>query len=182
MAQIFIQNASTTLSNGLYAQTSVSNAIVNTDIEASLIGVGVGTLTVPANSFRVGDSFTAKMCGLFSSLNNADLQIFIKSTNNVIATIQIPALSNSTNVVFDLIIDFTIAQVGTLGFGTLNANGSFTYNKSSNSNYIGTNFLIIDNTEFDTTISNTLDITAKWSLASPSNSIQSQNFNLFKIF
>jgi VCBS repeat-containing protein len=79
-------------------------------------------------------------------------------------------------------VDFTVAAVGTLGVASLHANGMFTYNKSSNSNYIGTNFLVIDDTDFDTTIINTLDITAKWGAASLSNSIQSQNFNLFRIF
>jgi len=182
MAAISLKNTIINQSNGLYAQTSLSTAITNTTTEATLVGAGVGTLTVPANTFRVGDSFTAKMCGKFSSANNANLEIFIKSNNNIIAAVPILSLSSSTNVVFDLMIDFTIAQIGTLGVASLHANGMFTYNKSSNDNYIGTNFLVIDDTDFDTTISNTLDITAKWGAASTNNSIQSQNFNLFRIF
>lgn len=182
MAGISLKNIIINQSNGLYAQTSVSTAITNTTTEATLIGAGVGTLTVPANGFRFGDSFTAKMCGKFSSANNANLEIFIKSNNNVIAAVPILTLSSSTDVVFDLIVDFTVSAVGTLGVASLHANGMFTYNKSSNSNYIGTNFLVIDDTDFDTTISNTLDITAQWGAASANNSIQSQNFNLFRIF
>jgi hypothetical protein len=130
----------------------------------------------------VGDSFTANMCGRFSSLNNANLEISIKSNSNVIAAIPVLTLTASTDVVFDLIVDFTVAAVGPLGVASLHANGMFTYNKSSNSNYIGTNFLVIDDTDFDTTIINTLDITAQWGAASANNSIQSQNFNLFRIF
>ena len=182
MAEISLKNTIINQSNGLYSQTSLSTPIVNTNVEASLVGAGVGTLTVPANGFRVGDSFTAKMCGKFSSLNNANLEISIKSNSNVIAAIPVLTLTASTDVVFDLIVDFTVAAVGPLGVASLHANGMFTYNKSSNSNYIGTNFLVIDNTDFDTTIINTLDITAKWGAASLSNSIQSQNFNLFRIF
>jgi hypothetical protein len=182
MAEISLKNTIINQSNGLYAQTSLGTAIVNTNVEASLVGAGVGSLTVPANGFRVGDSFTAKMCGKFSSLNNATLEIFIKSNSNVIAAIPVLTLTASTDVVFDLIVDFTVAAVGPLGVASLHANGMFTYNKSSNSNYIGTNFLVIDDTDFDTTIINTLDITAKWGAASVSNSIQSQNFNLFRIF
>jgi hypothetical protein len=182
MAEISLKNTIINQSNGLYSQTSLSTPIVNTDVEASLVGAGVGSLTVPANGFRVGDSFTAKMCGRFSSLNNANLEISIKSNSNVIAAIPVLTLTASTDVVFDLIVDFTVAAVGPLGVASLHANGMFTYNKSSNSNYIGTNFLVIDNTDFDTTIINTLDITAKWGAASLSNSIQSQNFNLFRIF
>jgi hypothetical protein len=182
MAEISLKNTIINQSNGLYAQTAVSSAIVNTDVEESLVGAGVGTLTVPANGFRVGDSFTAKMCGRFSSLNNANLEFKIKSNNNVIAAIPVLTLTASTDVVFDLIVDFTIAAIGPLTVASLHANGHFTYNKTSNSNYIGTNFLVIDNVDFDTTITNTLDITAKWGAASVSNSIQSQNFNLFRIF
>ena len=182
MAEISLKNTIINQSNGLYAQTSLSTAITNTTVETSLVGAGVGSLTVPANGFRVGDSFTAKMCGKFSSLNNATLEISIKSNSNVIAAIPALTLTSSTDVVFDLIVDFTVAAVGTLGVASLHANGMFTYNKSSNSNYIGTNFLVIDDTDFDTTIINTLDITAKWGAASVSNSIQSQNFNLFRIF
>ena len=182
MAEISLKNTIINQSNGLYAQTSLSTAIVNTNVEASLVGAGVGSLTVPANGFRVGDSFTAKMCGKFSSLNNATLEIFIKSNSNVIAAIPALTLTASTDVVFDLIVDFTVAAVGPLTVASLHANGMFTYNKSSNNNYIGTNFLVIDDTDFDTTIINTLDITAKWGAASVSNSIQSQNFNLFRIF
>lgn len=182
MAEISLKNTIINQSNGLYSQTSLSTPIVNTNVEASLVGAGVGSLTVPANGFRVGDSFTAKMCGRFSSLNNANLEISIKSNNNVIAAIPVLTLTASTDVVFDLIVDFTVAAVGPLTVASLHANGMFTYNKSSNSNYIGTNFLVIDDTDFDTTIINTLDITAKWGAASLSNSIQSQNFNLFRIF
>jgi len=182
MAEISLKNTIINQSNGLYAQTSLSTPIVNTNVEASLLGAGVGSLTVPANGFRVGDSFTAKMCGKFSSLNNANLEISIKSNSNVIAAIPVLTLTASTDVVFDLIVDFTVAAVGPLTVASLHANGMFTYNKSSNSNYIGTNFLVIDDTDFDTTIINTLDITAKWGAASLSNSIQSQNFNLFRIF
>jgi hypothetical protein len=182
MAEISLKNTIINQSNGLYSQTSLSTPIVNTDEEASLVGAGVGSLTVPANGFRVGDSFTAKMCGRFSSLNNANLEISIKSNSNVIAAIPVLTLTASTDVVFDLIVDFTVAAVGPLTVASLHANGMFTYNKSSNSNYIGTNFLVIDDTDFDTTIINTLDITAKWGAASVSNSIQSQNFNLFRIF
>ena len=42
---------------GLYSQTANSTIIINTTIESTLIGTGVGTLSVPANGFIVGDSF-----------------------------------------------------------------------------------------------------------------------------
>lgn len=167
---------------GLYSQTNLSEEIVNTDVQSTLIGVGIGSLSVPANAFKVGDSFIAKMCGLISSDNAQSLTISILSNSNVIVALPILNLPNMNNRVWDLIIDFTITNLGGLGVGELKANGSFTYTKPTNDTYHGANFLVTDNTEFDTTILNTLDIVAQWTTASPNNSIQSQNFNLTKIF
>jgi hypothetical protein len=52
-----------TISYGLYAQTNLSTPVVNTTVETTIVGSGIGTLTVPANAFKIGDSFVAKMCG-----------------------------------------------------------------------------------------------------------------------
>lgn len=41
---------------GLYAQT-VQSATVTGTTETSIIGTGVGSLSIPANAFRVGDFF-----------------------------------------------------------------------------------------------------------------------------
>ncbi len=42
---------------GLFAQTGNSTIISGTTVESTLINGGVGTLSVPANGFQVGDSF-----------------------------------------------------------------------------------------------------------------------------
>jgi hypothetical protein len=182
MAEISLKNTIINQSNGLYAQTSLSTAIVNTNVEASLVGAGVGTLTVPANGFRVGDSFTAKMCGKMSCLNNSNLTINITANNINIVAIPLLSLVTATDKIWDLIIDFTISQIGGVGVGDMHVNGTFNYNRQSNNQFVATNFLNTNLPAFDTTIQNTLDITAKWGAASISNSIQSQNFNLFRIF
>ena len=41
--------ASSNTNQGFYSQTAISTTIVNTDVETSLIGAGVGTLSVPPN-------------------------------------------------------------------------------------------------------------------------------------
>ena len=46
---------------GLYAQTVVSATLTNTTTETSIVGSGVGSLTIPANHFVVGDSYHAKI-------------------------------------------------------------------------------------------------------------------------
>ena len=50
------------LLSGLYAQTALGTAITNTIVETSLIGAGVGTLSVPPNTFKVGDMWTFILC------------------------------------------------------------------------------------------------------------------------
>jgi len=171
-----------TTSYGLYSQIELSNVVANTNVESSIIGVGIGTLTVPPNAFKVGDSFVARMCGTMSSLNNADLTIKLKSNGVILATIPLLDLAATTNKVWELEAHFTVSKIGGLGVADLRLNSTFVYNRQSNGEYIGANVLEIDNTNFDTTIQNILDITATWGAASPINSIQSQNFNLTKIF
>ena len=74
----------TLASNGLYAQTALSTPIVYASGETSLIGTGVGTLSVPANAFKVGDSFVAKMCGRLTCANNEILHIRVRSNGVLI--------------------------------------------------------------------------------------------------
>ena len=167
---------------GLYAQTANSIAIIPASGEASLIGTGVGSLSVPANAFQIGDSFTAKMCGQLTCANNEVLHIRIRSNGVVIIDAAVYTLSISTNKFWDLILDFTIRNIGGPGVAVLAANGVFTYNKNANSNIDGINFGQLNPVTFDTTVSNALTITAEWITANAANTIQSQNFTLTKTY
>ena len=64
---------------GLFAQTSNSSTVTNTTTETSIVGSGVGTLSVPAGAFSVGDSFSGRMVGHISSKNNDTIRIKVKS-------------------------------------------------------------------------------------------------------
>jgi hypothetical protein len=167
---------------GLFAQTALGTPIANTIVENSLVGAGVGTLSVPANGFKVGDSFTVKMCGNLSCANNETIRIRIKSNGVVIADAGVFQMKIATNKFFELVIDFTIAQLGGPGVGKLHVNGQYAYNQNANTQLDGVNFALVSNTTFDTTVANTLTITAQWGLANAANSIQSQNFVLQKIY
>ena len=167
---------------GLYAQTANSIPVIPASGEASLIGSGVGTLSVPANAFQVGDSFVAKMCGILSCANNEVLHIRVRSNGVVIVDAAVYTLSLATNKYWDLILDFTIRNIGGPGVGVLGANGSFTYNKNANSNIDGINFALISNTVFNTTVINSLTITAQWITLNAANTINSQNFTLTKVY
>jgi hypothetical protein len=169
-------------SNGLFAQTALGTIITPILGETSLIGTGVGSLSVPANAFQVGDSFTAKICGYLSCANNEDIHIRVKSDGNVIADAGVFRLNIATNKYFEIALDFTITKIGGLGVAELFTNGQFSYNKNANSNIDGTNFALVDSTAFDTTILNTLSVTAEWITSNVANKIQSQNSVLTRVY
>ncbi len=168
--------------NGLYAQTAVGTLITNTTVETSLVGTGVGSLTVPANGFSVGDSFIAKICGPLSCANNETIHIRVKSNGITIADAGVFQMKIATNKYFELILDFTIAKIGGAGVAKLFTNGQYSYNHNSTGEISGNNFALISNTIFDTTVANVLSITAEWGLAKTANKIQSQNFVLTKTY
>lgn len=169
-------------SQGLFAQTTVGTPIANTIVESSMIGTGVGTLLVPANGFAVGDSFALKMCGNVSCANNETIRIRIKSNGVVIGDLGVFQMKIATNKFFELIVDFTITKIGGAGVAELFVNGKYSYNQNANTQLDGSNFALVSNTTFDTTITNTLTITGQWGLANVANLIQSQNFVLTKTY
>lgn len=168
---------------GLFAQTANSTPITNTTTETTLIDGGVGTLSVPPNSFKVGDSFSAQMAGTISSANNEDITLRIETnTSTQLATSGLLRLPQTTNKSFILNLLFTIRAIGAAGTASIQTSGFFTYTKDASNAFEGTDLIDINNTTFDTTIANTLDITAQWASASTSNIIYSQTFVLNKIY
>jgi hypothetical protein len=169
-------------SNGLYAQTALSPPIVYASGEALLIGAGVGTLNVPANAFKVGDSFVAKMCGRLTCANNQILHIRVRSNGVLIIDALEYNLSTTTDKYFDLVLDFTVTKLGGAGVAELFSNGIFTYNKNAAVAMEGVHFGLVSNTVFNTTIVNSLSITAEWVTNNAANTIRSQNFTLTKVY
>lgn len=170
------------MDGGLFSQTANSPAVVNTTVETGLINGGVGVLFVPANNFRVGDSFVAKINGKISALNNEHLTIKIKANEDIIANPGPITLVSASNNYYDLELHFTVRAIGPSGTAQLMTSGWFLYNKASNNVPERIGFESLDATNFDTTIDNQLDITVQWGAASASNSIDSHLFNLYKIF
>jgi hypothetical protein len=167
---------------GLYAQTGSSTRITNTTVETSLMGSGVGTLSVPANGFQVGDSFLVVLTGHISSINNHTLHIRIKSNGLALVDTGIITMPATTLKHWKLDVDFTIRAIGPSGVAAIASGGSFIYTKNASNAFEGANFSTEITTGFDTTISNTLEITAQWGTASASDSIYSEIFTLNKIF
>jgi hypothetical protein len=169
--------------SGLYAETANSAVVTNTTVETTLINGGVGTLSVPANGFAVGDSFRAVMGGVMNAANNQTIRIRVKAGSVVLADSGIQNLGNSViNDVFTINIDFTIRQIGTAGVASIVSLGGFHYTKTSNASVQAFAFNTLNTTTFDTTVSNMLDITVQWGAASTANNIYSDVFVLTKTF
>jgi len=71
---------------GLFTQIEHGPVVENTTDELTIIGNGLGSLSVPTNGFARGNTFRVYMEGSLSSLNNAELTINIRDNGNVLAT------------------------------------------------------------------------------------------------
>lgn len=168
--------------NRVFTQITSSTPVTNTIVETSLLGAGVGSLSVPANGFQVGDSFTAVMTGHINSANNQDIEFRVRSGAVLLADTGLIQLAQTNAEHFTLTIFFTIRAIGGAGVGSIATGGSFVYNKDANIQFEGTNFSLVNNTTFNTTILNTLSVTCQWANANPNNSIYSDIFTLTKTY
>ena len=178
----FFETPQPTTNYGLYSQTSTSTPVTNTTTETSLLDGGVGSLIVPANGFQVGDSFNATLTGHISSLNNHTLRIKIKSNSIILADTSLITMPATTTKHWKLDVSFTIRAIGASGVASIAAGGSFIYTKNASNAFDGTNFSTETTTGFDTTINNTLTITAQWGTANVGDSIYSEIFTLNKTY
>jgi hypothetical protein len=171
-------------SRGLYSQRRDSTPVSGT-LPLTLIGSGVGSLTVPENTFNNGDSFRADFGGLLSAKNGEELQIVIRSNTVVLADSGLQTMSaftDLTNAVWSLSVIFSIRQIGGIGVASIVTFSNFSFVQQSNGNAQGFGFSNVNNFNFDTTVNNTLSVTAQWDSSDPANSIYSDVFVLQKIY
>jgi hypothetical protein len=167
---------------GLFAQTG-NSTIITGITESTLINGGVGTLTVPANGFQIGDSFRAVFGGVMNAANNQTIRIRVKAGAITLLDSGVQSLTNSIiNDIWSLNVDFTIRQIGAPGVASIASLGSFHYVKTSNASTQGFAFNVVNNTTFDTTISNVLDVTVQWGSTNVGNNIYSDIFILNKTY
>ena len=171
------------LKAGMYTMIADSSTVGGTTTELDFMdGSYMGTLTVPANTFQFGDSFRLKVCGLIGAHNNDTLTIRIKSGSTILSAspaITMPAIGSE---VFELECNFTIRAIGSAMSASIITNSTFTWNKASANIFEGQNWIAVNNSTFDTTIANTLQLTAQWSSNNASNHIQSRLAHLEKSY
>ena len=167
---------------GLFTQTGSSTPIAATTTSGSLLGAGAGSLSVPANGFRLGDAFQASFSGKISAQNNDTLQILVRSNGVVLSDTGVMAMSGVTNKSWRLDVDFAIHKTGAAGVAEISTAGVFQYRQNASNALIGEIFTSINSSSFDTTITNTLVVTAQWGSNNANNSIYSEFFLLKKVY
>ena len=167
---------------GLFTQTASSTPITNTTSELTLIDGGLGSLTVGPNLFVAGDTFKLSMYGHISSQNNRTLRIRVKANSVILGDTGLITMPQTTNQHWNLEVMFTIRATGGVGVASIVSSGQFTYTKDASNAFEGEDFVTIENTNFNTLISNTLNITAQWGNASTQNIIYSDSFVLYKVY
>jgi hypothetical protein len=172
-------------SGGLSAGLSNSAILTASTAEQSILPLTfVGSRQVPPNTFKAGDSYHAVLSGNFSSQNGDTLTIRLKggtTGTTILATVVIP-LNASTGVFFEVEIDFSVRAIGSTTVADLATNFDFTYNQNVGGSFQGERLVTVNNTTFDTTILNQLEITAQFSSANANNSIETVLSNLTKTY
>jgi len=166
----------------LFAQTANSTTITATTSELTLIGGGVGSLTVPANGFQVGDSFRLDMGGVMSAQNGNTITIRLKSGSVSLGSSGALTMPGITNQVWYLTTTFTIRAIGAAGVASIVSLSQFHILKAASGTQEGFAWNVVNSTTFDTTTSNTLNITAQFSSNNANNSIYSDIFTLSKTY
>lgn len=159
---------------GLYSQTGTAT-VANTVVETTLIGSGVGSLSVPANYFIVGMAFRYNTGGTFrDNANNTTFRFRLRNGgvlfDSGLLTLPLITVVSAWN------IDVTFSYVGGT---TIITNFNFQYNNGSDARgFTSQN----TNTTLNTTIPNTLNFTVQWGAASANNTITTNFGVLQKIY
>lgn len=166
----------------LFSQIADSTAVTATTTETTIIGAGTGTLIVPADGFKAGDTFNAAIRGILSAVNGETLQIKVKSGSVVLLDTGALTLPAVTSLGFTIDIDFVIRALGAATVAEVYSGLNFYFNRDTGATHDLSIKSNVNNTTFDTTIANTLDVTATWGTANAGNSIQTQKFTLHQSY
>jgi hypothetical protein len=166
---------------GLYSQTANSVRVQGTTNNGgTLFGSGVGSLSVPANFFKVGDSFKLDGEGHLTHPAPAasnELKIEVKFNGVVELTIDID-MPIITDLHWNMELNFTVRSIGATG--SVMTGMKFLHEEDAADKFVGHS--ITQLSSLNTTIANTLDVVATWGSTDDSNEIYSEIMNLHKIY
>jgi len=151
-----------------FVQTA-DGVVANSTSELDLTSTGEGSLVFPANFFKAGRSLHIFGKGIHSSTGGATLTIRVKLGSTVILTTGANGSGSDTNAQFDIEALLTCRTAGVSG--TVAACGHYEEDGGSPDTFQMVN---VSPVTLDTTISQTLSITAQWSVASAGRTLTLQ--------
>lgn len=151
-------------SGGLYSESSGFSTASTSEINILGQGASSGSLSIPPNRFTALSMYSFKASGVLTGGTNDLFTLRAKSLTSIPSTVLLGEImvtlqdNGLVDVPWDIMIDFTIRSTGIAGIASLILSGAFRYN---NNNDVVRTFLrtIVLTTGFDTTLSNTLQLT-----------------------
>ena len=172
---VYVDAVKQTLSTGLFVSTGDAT-VANTVTETTIIGSGVGTLTLPANFLVAGKTIRITAKGYYGTTGTPTINIKVKLGSTVVMSTgaQTQAL-NITSQYFEASGDITCRTVGAGGtvYGQGHALLATTAVATTVEEMVNT-----ATTTIDTTTTQAVGLTATWGTASASNTITGTNFTL----
>jgi len=159
----------------LFSQTATVT-VASTDAETTVLGAGIGTLTLPVNFFVIGKTIRVRAMGIFSDTGTPNITMTYKLGSTTIMSTGAVALagtiSNNSWMAEGLITCRTVGATGTV-FGQ----GYFEYDEST---HAGTRLGMAATAAVtvDTTSTLAVNLTVTWGTNSASNTMSCTNFIL----
>jgi hypothetical protein len=160
---------------GLYSGLSDGVLISGGTIGSLLPASGVGSLSVPANGFSIGDAYHLVCAGDIPVGDKDDIiTITLNQNGTQLAQLSVD-MEDSTNTFFELEADFQVRSIGATG--QIITNFDFTFNKQLLKDFKGSRHVQLST--IDTTSSSSLTLTAQFA-GDLNSTIQTRLFYLRK--
>tara|TARA_R110000796_G_scaffold242689_3_gene364919 strand:+ start:12091 stop:12633 length:543 start_codon:yes stop_codon:yes gene_type:complete len=143
----------------VYVGLSNSAILTGAGEQSLLPATGQGSLTVPANAFKVGDSYCLVMAGeILLGDGNDDFTLKVYQNGTVLGDITVTLENTAAGVSFwEVEVDFTVRAIGATG--SMCTNLDFTFNKNITKDFKGSRHVTI--TTLDTTTTSSLSVTGE---------------------
>jgi hypothetical protein len=163
------------LAAGVIFVATATATVANTTTEGTLIGSGVGNLTLPALSLTPGKSVRLMAKGLLSTAAvPGNLTIAFKlGITGIVTTGAFAVTAALTDLLWEVEVLMTCRSAG--ASGTVFAQGVFRYFAAALGNIQGAEMVATTTTTIDTTATQVIDATADWATADAGNSIRGTN-------
>ncbi len=162
-------------SNGTIFAMTASSSVTNSAVETNVVGVGSGTVTLPANYLQVAKTLRVKASGIYTSTTTAGTITFKfkLGTTVIVSTASINLPATQTNQLWSFGLALTVRSSG--ASGTVFGNTAFGLNDATNG-WKTCPMTMTTPVTVDMTAAQDISITAQFSVANASNTFTTTNF------